>query len=112
MILENGKLKVVKIGENGITRDDILVHEPSDDNLGLQVALINMNLPEFPVAMGVIRSVEAPVYDQEMQKQIETVQEKRKITCMDELLQSGNTWTVEGENCDEPVKFFDNKCFY
>ena len=30
---------------------------------------------------------------------------------MDELLQSGNTWAVEGENCSEPVKFFDNKCF-
>ena len=107
----NGKLTVDKIGENGITRDDILVHDPADDNLGLQVALINMALPEFPVAMGVIRSVEAPVYDQEMKKQIESVQSKRRITCMDELLQSGNTWTVDGENCSEPVKFFDNKCF-
>jgi len=111
LILENGRLTVAKIGENGITRDDILVHHPEEDNLGLQVALINMALPEFPVAMGVIRSVAAPVYDQEMKKQIETVQSKRKITCMDELLQSGNTWIVDGENCDEPVKFFDNKCF-
>jgi 2-oxoglutarate ferredoxin oxidoreductase subunit beta len=111
LILENGRLKVVKIGENGITREDILVHEPSEDNLGLQVALINMALPEFPVAMGVIRSVEAKIYDEEMKKQIEEVRTKRRITCMDELLQSGNTWTVDGENCSEPVKFFDNKCF-
>jgi 2-oxoglutarate ferredoxin oxidoreductase subunit beta len=111
LILENGHLKVVKIGENGITRDDILVHHPEEDNLGLQVALINMALPEFPVAMGVVRSVEAQVYDQEMKKQIETVQAKRRVSCMDELLQSGNTWTVDGENCSEPVKFFDNKCF-
>jgi 2-oxoglutarate ferredoxin oxidoreductase subunit beta len=111
LILEKGKLKVAKIGENGITLGDILVHEPSEDNLGLQVALINMSLPEFPVAMGVIRSVAAPVYDQEMKKQIETVQSKRRITCVDELLQSGNTWTVEGESCDEPVKFFNDKCF-
>jgi len=111
LILVNGKLTVAKIGENGITREDILVHDPTDDNLGLQVALINMALPEFPVAMGVIRSVEGPVYDQEMGKQIATVQAKRKVTCMDELLKSGNTWTVDGENCSEPVKFFDNKCF-
>jgi 2-oxoglutarate ferredoxin oxidoreductase subunit beta len=111
LILENGRLKAVKIGENGITRNDILVHDPSEDNLGLQVALINMSLPEFPVAMGVIRSVKAKIYDEEMEKQIEEVQSKRKITCMDELLQSGNTWTVDGENCSEPVKFFDNKCF-
>ena len=112
LIHKNGRLKVVKIGEDGITRDDILVHDPTDDNIGLQVALINMALPEFPVAMGVIRSVEAPVYDQEMKKQIETIQQKRKITCMDELLQSGNTWTVDGKSSDQPVKFFDNKCFW
>lgn len=111
LVLEKGRLKVVKIGENGVTRDDILVHQPEEDNLGLQVALINMSLPEFPVAMGVIRSVEAPVYDQEMKKQIETVQEKRKITCMDELLKSGNTWEVNDERCHEPVKFFDDPCF-
>jgi len=111
LMLVNGKLTVVKIGENGITLKDILVHNPADDNLGLQVALINMALPEFPVAMGVIRSVEAPVYDQEMKKQIETVQQKRKITSVDQLLQSGNTWTVEGETSKEPVKFFNNKCF-
>ncbi|HNX54141.1 MAG TPA: 2-oxoacid:ferredoxin oxidoreductase subunit beta [Prolixibacteraceae bacterium] len=111
LILEKGKLKVVKIGEDGITRDDILVHHPEEDNLGLQVALINMSLPEFPVAMGVVRSVEAPVYDQEMKKQIETVQEKRKITCVDELLRSGNTWEVTDEKCHEPIKFFDDPCF-
>lgn len=112
LVLENGRLKVVKIGENGITRDNILVHDPSEDNLGLQVALINMSLPEFPIAMGVIRSVEAPVYDQEMHKQIEAIQEKRKVTSMDQLLHSGNTWTVNGEHCSEPVKFFNNPCFY
>jgi len=111
LIQENGKLKVVKIGENGITREDILVHHPEEDNLGLQVDLINMTLPEFPVAMGVIRSVEAPVYDKEMKKQIEEVQKKRKITCMDELLQSGNTWEVTNNGCCEPVKFFSQKCF-
>ena len=111
LIQENGKLKVVKIGENGITREDILVHNPADDNMGLQIALINMALPEFPVAMGVIRSVEAMVYDLEMKKQIETVQQKRKITSVDQLLQSGNTWTVDGETSKEPVKFFNNKCF-
>ena len=111
LMLENGKLKVVKIGENGITPEDILVHHPEEDNLGLQVALINLSLPEFPIAMGVIRSVEALIYDQEMKKQIETVQLRRKITCMDELLKSGNTWTVEGDKCSEPVRFFDNKCF-
>lgn len=95
LMFEKGKLKVVKIGENGVTHDDILVHDAADDNLTLHLALIQMKLPGFPVAFGVIRSVAAPVYDQEMEAQIKMVQGKRKITCMDDLLKSGNTWVVE-----------------
>ena len=60
------------------------------------MALINMKLPDFPVALGVIRSVPAPVYDGEMEAQIKAVQKNSKITCMDELLNSGNTWEVTG----------------
>jgi len=90
-----GKLRVVTIGENGITPEDILVHDACDRDPMLHLALINMGLPDFPVAMGVIRSVQTPVYDQEMAAQISAIQEKRKITCMDDLLMSGNTWEVK-----------------
>lgn len=96
LILENGKLKVVKIGENGITEKDILVHDATEEDPTLHLALINMKLPEFPVAFGVIRAVEAPVYDIEMEAQIKEIQKTRKISCMDELLNSGNTWEVKG----------------
>ncbi len=103
-------LQVAKIGENGITEEDILVHDAKCVDPTIHMALINMSRPDFPIAVGVIRSVDAPVYDQEMKKQIETVQAKRKVTCMDELLRSGNTWVVDGENATEPVSFFDRKC--
>ncbi|MBN1822353.1 MAG: 2-oxoacid:ferredoxin oxidoreductase subunit beta [Prolixibacteraceae bacterium] len=95
LIMEKGKLKVAKIGENGITMDDILVHDAYEEDPFLHMALINMQLPDFPVAFGVIRSVTAPVYDIEMEAQINAVQQNRKVTCMDELLNSGNTWVVE-----------------
>jgi 2-oxoglutarate/2-oxoacid ferredoxin oxidoreductase subunit beta len=94
LIFEKGKLKAVTIGQDGYSLDDILVHDAKDPDLFLQMALINMNLPDLPVAFGVIRSVDAPVYDQEMQAQIEEVQSTRKITCVDELLRSGNIWEV------------------
>lgn len=93
-----GKLKVVTIGENGITAEDILVHDATDPDPSLHLALINMHLPDFPVAFGVIRSVKAPVYDQEMEKQIMEIQATRKITCMDDLLKSGNIWEVKEGN--------------
>lgn len=99
-------LKVVKIGENGITKEDILVHDATRQDPSIHNALINMAYPDFPVAVGVIRSVDALVYDQEMKRQIKDVQANRKITCMDELLNSGNIWQVEGEKSTEPVSFF------
>jgi 2-oxoglutarate ferredoxin oxidoreductase subunit beta len=59
------------------------------------MALINMQYPDFPVAFGVIRKVAAPVYDIEMVAQINQVQQTRKIKCVDDLLNSGNTWEVK-----------------
>ncbi len=90
-----GKLKAVTIGEEGITPDDILVHDAADPDPWLHMALIKMHLPDFPVAFGVIRSVPSPVYDQEMENQIADIRKSRKITCMDDLLKSGNTWEVK-----------------
>lgn len=95
IMFDKGKLKVVVIGENGITADDILVHDATEVDPTLHMALINMQLPELPVAFGVIRNVEAPVYDTEMVEQINNIQKTRKITCVDELLKSGNTWEVK-----------------
>jgi 2-oxoglutarate/2-oxoacid ferredoxin oxidoreductase subunit beta len=96
IIMKNGRLKVATLGENGITLKDILVHDAFEPDPTLHMALINMLLPDFPVAFGVIRSVSAPVYDEEMVNQIKQVQQNRKITCIDDLLNSGNTWEIKG----------------
>ncbi len=96
LTFEKGKLRVAVIGENGVTEDDILVHDVTEPDPSLHMALINMKLPDMPVAFGVIRAVPAPVYDVEMEAQIKRVQETRKITCVDDLLKSGNTWEVTG----------------
>jgi 2-oxoglutarate ferredoxin oxidoreductase subunit beta len=95
LVFDKGLLKVVTIGENGITREDILIHDVTEPNGYLHQQLIGMKLPEFPVAMGVIRAVKALVYDQMMEKQIAEVKSKAKIKTIDELLSSGNTWVVE-----------------
>jgi len=105
LIFDKGKLRVAVIGENGVTEDDILIHDATESDPTLHMALINMKLPDFPVAFGVIRSVPAPVYDVEMEAQIKTVQATRKISCMDELLRSGNTWEVTGND-----KVSNSKC--
>ena len=105
LTMKNGKLKVEVIGENGITLDDILVHDATEPDPSIHLSLINMKLPDFPVAFGVIRKVAAPVYDIEMEAQIRQVQQNRKITCVDDLLNSGNTWIVDESEVEEEPGF-------
>ena len=95
LILDGLKLKVVKIGENGITEKNILVHDAIEANPGIQYMLAHMSYPEYPVALGVIRSVPGPTYDRSVNEQIASVQKTAKIKCMDDLLMSGSTWKVE-----------------
>ena len=57
-------------------------------------AFLMSGCPEYPVALGVIRSVDGPTYDMSVQEQIEGVKKTAKIKCMDDLLKSGSTWSV------------------
>lgn len=95
LILEGLKLKVVKIGDNGISRENLLVHDAKEHNPGIQYMLANMRYPEYPVALGVIRSVEGNTYEADVENQITEIGKTAKIRCMDDLLSSGSVWTVE-----------------
>lgn len=95
LILDGLKLKVVKIGENGITEKDILVHDSHTDNIGIHSMLVDMKYPEYPVALGVIRAVADKTYDDNVRDQVIEVREKAKIKTVDQLLHSGATWEVK-----------------
>ncbi len=95
IVLDGWKLKVVTIGEDGITEDDILTHDSHADNLGLQTMLAEMSWPEYPVALGVIREVPAPTYEDEVQRQVEEVTSRARVHDVDALLRSGSTWEIE-----------------
>ena len=95
LILDGLKLRVVKIGENGYTENDLLVHNAFEPNPGIQYMLANMRYPEYPVALGVIRAVPGPTYEAAVEEQIREVQKSSKIKCMDDLLSSGSVWKVE-----------------
>ena len=50
----------------------------------------------LPVALGVIRATEAPVYDVEFEKMIEEVQqEKPNLTFTDYVMQSSHIWEIK-----------------
>ncbi|MDF1560939.1 MAG: 2-oxoacid:ferredoxin oxidoreductase subunit beta [Bacteroidales bacterium] len=92
LILENLKLKVIKFGENGYTEKDVLVHDAHEPNPGIHYRLAGMHLPDYPVSLGVIRSIKDHTYDEAMRDQHVKVQEASKIKSVDELLRSGATW--------------------
>jgi len=95
LILDGLKLKVVKIGENGITEKNLLIHDAHEANPGIQYMLANMTHPEYPVALGIIRSVEGTTYESSVHEQISLVQKSAAIKNMEELLHSGSTWQVD-----------------
>lgn len=95
LMQEGFGLKVVKLGENGITEKDLLVHDAhcQDNTLHLKLAL--MEGPDYPVALGIIRDVEAPSYDEAIYAQIEEVRAKKKARTLEEMLMAGETWEVK-----------------
>lgn len=95
LMQEGFGLKVVTLGENGVTEADILVHDARCEDSTLQLKLALMEGPNFPIALGVIRDVEAPVYDVEVEKQIEEVKQKRSYRNFNELLLTNDIWEVK-----------------
>ena len=94
LVVDGFQLKVVTLGENGVTENDLLVHDAHCEDSTLQLKLAMMEGPDFPVAVGVIRDVETETYDEAMTKQIEEVQAKSKIKTFDDLIDSCEQWDM------------------
>lgn len=94
LVLDGLKLKAVTIGQDGYTLDDVLVHDAHtpENTMHLMLAMMGGNLP---VALGVIRDVPAPVYDEEVEKQIAEVQAKKPARKLRDFLMGGEIWEVK-----------------
>ncbi|MBQ1611583.1 MAG: 2-oxoacid:ferredoxin oxidoreductase subunit beta [Muribaculaceae bacterium] len=88
-------LKAVTIGEDGYTIDDVLVHDAHCENNFLHQQLAMMDGHELPLALGVIRDVEALTYDAEVQAQVDAVQGKKGFETLREMVMAGDTWEVK-----------------
>lgn len=96
LVRDGFKLKAVTIGEDGYTLDDVLVHDAhtEDDILHRQLALMDGH--DLPLALGVIRDVEAPSYEADVEAQVAEVKAKKGFTSLrDMILRTSETWTVE-----------------
>jgi 2-oxoglutarate/2-oxoacid ferredoxin oxidoreductase subunit beta len=85
-------LEVVKVGENGVTLDDVLVHD--ETNPTFAALLTRMPFPEFPVAVGVLHATRRPTYDGTLRAQQKAAKEKAGNGDLQKLLRGGSTWTI------------------
>jgi 2-oxoglutarate ferredoxin oxidoreductase subunit beta len=87
-------IEVVQLG-NGVTEADILVHDETRDDPSIAFLLSRMDYPEFPVAIGVLRAVQRPTYEEMMAEQIEHAIQTEGPGDLKEIFLEGDTWTVE-----------------
>lgn len=85
--------EVVELGK-GISEDDLLFHDEKADEPTLAYLLSRMRHPEFPVPIGVFRSVDKPKYDQLINEQVAKAREANGEGDLAKLFNSGDTWEV------------------
>lgn len=88
-------LKAVTIGQDGYTIDDVLTHDAHCKSNLLHQQLAMMDGVTMPLAIGVIRDVEALVYDEEVDIQTHEVEAKKPYKTLLEMIMSGETWEVK-----------------
>ncbi len=88
-------LKAVEVGKEGYTIDDVLVHDAHCQSNFLHQQLAMMDGTELPLAIGVIRDVEAPVYNEEVDRQVEEVRAAHGFDSLRSMILAGETWEVK-----------------
>lgn len=89
-------LKAVTVGEDGYTIDDVLVHDAHTPSNLLHQQLAMMDGVTLPLAIGVIRDVEAPTYETEVASQVAEVKAKKNWKNLrDMIVSTKETWEVK-----------------
>ncbi len=69
-----------------------IVHDPSNRTLAFLLA--QMEMPDYPVATGVLYNDPAPAYEREVRRQISEAANASKRKSMADVMKQGFTWTV------------------
>jgi len=92
LVLNKLTLEVVTIGENGITQEDLLVHDAKEKDLTLHQMLVRL---QYPVATGIIRSFEDVTLEESEDELTRQVKANSKFKKTDDLFFAGETYTVK-----------------
>jgi len=92
LILNGLKLEVVTIGENGITQEDLLVHNAKEQDPTMHQMLVRLR---SPIVTGIIRSYDDVTLGERKKEQTAEVKARSNFTKIDDLFFSGDTYEVE-----------------
>jgi len=91
---EFGEPYVCEVADVGVDR--LLVHDETRPDPTLAFSLSRLaNGPHVPTPVGVFRDVERPVYEAEVQAQVDDAIERQGPGDLRSLISSGATWTVD-----------------
>ncbi|MHC4225449.1 MAG: 2-oxoacid:ferredoxin oxidoreductase subunit beta [Planctomycetota bacterium] len=90
--LNRSECEVVTVGENGITEEDLLVHDENFEALSYLISRLDPS--RFPTPLGVFRSTPSTPYEQGVHAQIEQAREAKGEGDLLNLIHSGDTWEV------------------
>ena len=86
--------EVLKLG-NGVTEDDLLIHDETREDPAIASILARMEYPQYAVPLGVFRAVQRPTYEGLMEEQIKSAVSASGEGDLAALLAEGDTWIVE-----------------
>ncbi|RLD23428.1 MAG: 2-oxoacid:ferredoxin oxidoreductase subunit beta [Bacteroidetes bacterium] len=92
LILKGFKLEVGIIGENGVTEDDILIHDAYEEDNTMHMMLAKLKMP---IVNGVIRAFEDETFEIRLKKQVEEIERTSKFKSVNDLFTSGETWEIK-----------------
>jgi len=89
---------IAEIGENGVTEDQLLVHDQKNPNSAYSYMLTQMNYPDFPTPVGVFRAVERAPYNDLLIDQVKSTIQQRGRGRLGDLLRGPSYWEVDDDN--------------
>jgi 2-oxoglutarate ferredoxin oxidoreductase subunit beta len=98
--LRGARLEAVSLDRpgNGISVDDLLVHDETDP--GLAMLLARMRYPDLPEPIGVFHALEHPTYDDLLTQQVDEMTAERGKGSLESLFNSGDVYTIAEQDTE------------
>ncbi|MGK0297764.1 MAG: 2-oxoglutarate ferredoxin oxidoreductase subunit beta [Gammaproteobacteria bacterium] len=91
---KHGAIEPYVVNVADVDKSEILVHDEQSPNSALSHLLAQMETPEFPMPLGVFRSINHPSYNELLDQQVEQAKKNQGLGDLKKHLRTGETWSV------------------